>query len=182
MPELLGVVASLVNERPADLGELEERWRSFGMPVDNPAGPRDTGAVRRFLDAWEALADEADEGARVVLLNGLLRRFASAPLVTDHDGSGWHLHYRAADASLGETLAASVSVATAEHLTRNGMHRIGRCARANCRRVFVDLSRPGRQRYCSHPCANRDAVRRHRRSRATSRATSSATSGADVRD
>jgi predicted RNA-binding Zn ribbon-like protein len=28
--------------------------------------------------------------------------------------------------------------------------------------VYADLSRTGRQRYCSPTCANRDAVRRHR--------------------
>lgn len=168
VPELLGVVVSLVNDRPTDLVALEERWRSYGMPVDNPPAPRDVELVRAFLEAWEALVDESGEPGRVALLNRLLLRFSSAPLVTDHDGSGWHLHYRPDDASLGETLAASVSVATAEHLTRNGMHRIGRCALADCRRAFADLSRPGRQRYCSQPCANRDAVRRHRRSRGAS--------------
>ncbi|WP_216849418.1 CGNR zinc finger domain-containing protein [Pimelobacter simplex] len=164
VPELLGVVVSLVNDRPDGPAGLEQRWLASGMPLDNPATPGDAVVVPAFLEAWEALVDEDDEPARVALLNDLLDRFARAPLVTDHDGSGWHLHYRADDASLGETLAASVSVATAEHLTRNGMHRIGRCALPECARVFADLSRPGRQRYCSHPCANRDAVRRHRRS------------------
>ncbi|WP_161793727.1 CGNR zinc finger domain-containing protein [Agreia bicolorata] len=31
-----------------------------------------------------------------------------------------------------------------------------------CERIFVDISRPGTQRFCSTECANRAAVRRHR--------------------
>ncbi|GGS19861.1 hypothetical protein GCM10010252_69130 [Streptomyces aureoverticillatus] len=51
---------------------------------------------------------------------------------------------------------------TALHLTGRGMHRLGRCAVAECDTVFADTSRTGRQRYCSQRCATRDAVRRHR--------------------
>ena len=107
------------------------------------------------------LVDAADEPARVAVLNELLTRYASQPTVTDH-GGGWHLHYRPDAASLGEILAASTTVAAAQHLTAHGMHRVGRCALPECGRAYVDHSRPGRQRYCSHACANRDAVRRHR--------------------
>jgi len=42
------------------------------------------------------------------------------------------------------------------------MDRLGRCAREGCEMIYVDVSRGGRQRYCSPRCANRDAVRRHR--------------------
>ena len=55
-----------------------------------------------------------------------------------------------------------LSVGTALHLTERGMHRIGRCAASPCENVIVDVTRNGRQRYCSVRCANRDAVRRHR--------------------
>jgi predicted RNA-binding Zn ribbon-like protein len=42
------------------------------------------------------------------------------------------------------------------------MDRLGRCAAADCGAPFADVSRTGRQRYCSPACGNRDAVRRHR--------------------
>ncbi|WP_311256759.1 CGNR zinc finger domain-containing protein [Microbacterium sp. ARD32] len=42
------------------------------------------------------------------------------------------------------------------------MHRLGRCAASPCENVYADVTRNGRQRYCSVRCANRDAVRRHR--------------------
>jgi predicted RNA-binding Zn ribbon-like protein len=51
---------------------------------------------------------------------------------------------------------------TALHLAGRGMHRLGRCGVEGCERVFADVSRTGRQRYCGTVCSNRDAVRRHR--------------------
>ncbi len=89
-------------------------------------------------------------------------RFTASPSITDHDGSGWHLHYRDPDAGFAATLAGATTAAAAQYLTDRGMHRIRRCAAMQCTRAFVDFSRPGSQRYCCHRCANRDAVRRHR--------------------
>ncbi|GIH23509.1 hypothetical protein Aph01nite_18190 [Acrocarpospora phusangensis] len=66
---------------------------------------------------------------------------------------------------LGAVLFALISVSTALHLLGRGMHRLGRCAVPECTVIFADTSRTGRQRYCSQPCANRDAVRRHRANR-----------------
>ena len=63
---------------------------------------------------------------------------------------------------VSQQVAALISVGTALHLVGRGMHRLGRCALADCHQPFADVTRNGRQRYCSHPCANRDAVRRHR--------------------
>jgi predicted RNA-binding Zn ribbon-like protein len=78
------------------------------------------------------------------------------------------MHYRDDDArTLAEVLRAVFSVGTALHLTTRGMHRLGRCEAGAtpgdpCRNVVVDVTRNGRQRYCSVRCANRAAVRRHR--------------------
>ena len=72
--------------------------------------------------------------------------------------------------ALAGLLRSLVSVGTPLHLTGRGMHRLARCAVDGCADVFADVSRTGRQRYCSASCANRDAVRRHRgRAGATSR-------------
>lgn len=170
MRQLLSVATALVNEPPGNMTDVEARWLTLEMPIENPSRPGDLERVTEFLEAWTQLLDLPDEEQRVAQLNTMLVRFSGPPSVTDHDGSGWHLHYRPADASLGHTIAASISVATAEHLARNGVHRLGRCALPECRRAFADFSRPGSQRYCSHPCANRDAVRRHRRATGPARA------------
>jgi predicted RNA-binding Zn ribbon-like protein len=60
-----------------------------------------------------------------------------------------------------------ISVGTALHLTTRGMSRLHRCDAGShpadtCRNVVVDITRNGRQRYCSVRCANRAGVRRHR--------------------
>ena len=74
-----------------------------------------------------------------------------------------HAHYRDIDDDLALVLHSVFAVGTALHLTTRGITRLGRCASHPCRRVIVDVSRNGTQRYCSPRCASRDAVRRHRR-------------------
>lgn len=92
----------------------------------------------------------------------MLAASAAHPRLTDHAGSGWHLHYREEQQPLGALLHQLISVGTALHLSGRGMHRLRRCAVTECVTIFADTSRTGRQRYCSQRCANRDAVRRHR--------------------
>ncbi|WP_193392059.1 CGNR zinc finger domain-containing protein, partial [Leucobacter musarum] len=69
--------------------------------------------------------------------------------------------------SLAHVLSAVISVGTSLHLATRGMHRLARCAAGEdpgdpCSAVVGDVTRNGRQRYCSVRCANRAAVRRHR--------------------
>jgi predicted RNA-binding Zn ribbon-like protein len=82
--------------------------------------------------------------------------------MVDHDGEGWHLHYRDDGQSLPQVLRSVIAVGTALHLTTRGMQRLRRCEAEPCTQVVVDVTRNGRQRYCSVRCANRAAVRRHR--------------------
>jgi len=160
--QLLHNIVDLLNRPPTGPDDLAERWIAAGMPLDRGVDDRDLNTVRDYLAGWSQLVDADTEQARVALLNELLARYASHPTVTDHDGGGWHIHYRPDDAALAGILTASTTVAVAVHLTGHGVHRLGRCALPECANAFIDLSRPGRQRYCSHSCANRDAVRRHR--------------------
>lgn len=160
--QLLELTIALLNRPPVDGRELESRWIATGMPIENPARASDLALIADYLADWERLIAAEPAPARVAVLNTMLQQYAGPPSVTNHDDTGWHLHYRADSASLGEALAAATTMAIAEHLTAHGLHRLGRCALAECGKAFVDLSRPGAQRYCSQPCANRDAVRRHR--------------------
>lgn len=170
---LLENVTDLLNEPAGTPADLELRWTSRGMPAQRHATDDDLREVRAFLREWERVVDATTEPDRVGVLNHLLDRFTASPSITDHDGSGWHLHYRDPYAGFATTLAGATSAAAAQYLTDRGMHRIRRCARTDCANALVDFSRPGTQRYCSHSCANRDAVRRHR---ATSRRRTSTTS------
>ncbi len=157
------MAASLANDWPDDREGIVARTREFGMTMEFPAGADDLAASRAVMDEWLHVVDEADPHARAALLNAALAAASAYPRLTDHNGEGWHLHYRDADQTLPHVLAAVISVGTALHLTTRGMHRLGRCAAGGgCRNVVVDVTRNGRQRYCSVRCANRAAVRRHR--------------------
>ena len=158
-PVLLAV--DLANDPPEDLRELVRRCEAHGLLVD-AAVPGDHGRCRELLAEWLTVVDTAEPAARVGRLNALLAAHVSHPRVTDHAGDGWHLHYRGDGQTLSGQLAALILTGTALHLTTRGMSRLSRCASSDCDLVFADVSRNGRQRYCSPRCGSREAVRRHR--------------------
>ncbi|MFE7119920.1 CGNR zinc finger domain-containing protein [Streptomyces sp. NPDC057654] len=94
-------------------------------------------------------------------INALLADSASRPYISLHDGTP-HLHY----SSEGADPAAHIRAVTAAGLSYVACFaspdRLGRCAREECDRVYVDVSRNGRRAYCTLRCSNTDAVRRHR--------------------
>lgn len=123
--------------------------------------------TRAVIDEWLEVVDADDPAHRAGLLNAIMADSAAYPRLVDHDEESWHLHYRDRDQSIAHVLRAVVCVGTALHLSTRGMHRLRRCAAGEspgdpCANVVVDVTRNGRQRYCSVRCANRDAVRRHR--------------------
>ncbi|MCH1881843.1 CGNR zinc finger domain-containing protein [Agrococcus sp. ARC_14] len=161
------LAASLANEWPASRSAIIARVREHGMTMRFPADPTDHERTRAVIDDWLTVVDAEAPQQRADLLNRAMASTAAYPRMTDHDDEGWHLHYRDAQQSLPHVLAAVFSVGTALHLTTRGMHRLARCAAGDapddsCRNVVVDVTRNGRQRYCSVRCANRSAVRRHR--------------------
>lgn len=122
----------------------------------------DHAAARVVIDDWLKIVDEPDADARAALLNAQLAVAGAYPRLTNHDGEGWHLHYRDDVDSLPFVLRAVISLGTSLHLVTRGMDRLRRCEAAPCRRVIADVTRNGRQRFCSVRCSNRAAVRRHR--------------------
>lgn len=162
------LAASLANDWPADRAEIVARARVAGMTMDfTPASATDHAATRLVVDDWLAIVDAGTDAERAALLNAQMAEVAAYPRLTDHDGEGWHLHYRDDGQSLAHVLRAVFCVGTALHLTTRGMHRLRRCEAGQapgdpCTNVVVDVTRNGTQRYCSVRCANRAAVRRHR--------------------
>lgn len=156
------MAASLANDWPDTRDGIETRTRDFGMSMEFPRHSRDHAGVRRVIDEWLRVVD-ADEARRVDLLNESMAEVAAYPRLTNHDGEGWHLHYRDPGQGMPGVLQAIIGVGTSLHLVTRGMHRLRRCeAGVPCANVVVDVTRNGRQRYCSVRCANRAAVRRHR--------------------
>ncbi|MFI9049217.1 CGNR zinc finger domain-containing protein [Streptomyces sp. NPDC053427] len=163
------LMVELAAAPPRTPQEFAERCLAAGMVIDRPVGEGDLAEILEFIPRWEAVVDADGLAQRAALVNALLASCAGHPRVTDHADGGWHIHYRDDGLGLGGVVRAVVSVGTALHLTGRGMDRLGRCALAECGRAYGDFTRGGRQRYCSHPCANRDAVRRHRARRAARR-------------
>lgn len=156
------LAASLANDWPDDRAGIEARTREFGMTMEFREEPADHARSRQVIDDWLRVVDAADPAERAALLNAQMAAVAAYPRLTDHDGEGWHLHYRDDNQVLSAVLRAVIGVGTSLHLVTRGMHRLGRCASEPCTNVVVDVTRNGRQRYCSVRCANRAAVRRHR--------------------
>ena len=156
------LAASLANDWPDDRAGIEARTREFGMTMEFREEPADHARSRQVIDDWLRVVDAADPAERAALLNSQMAAVAAYPRLTDHDGEGWHLHYRDDNQVLSAVLRAVIGVGNSLHLVTRGMHRLGRCASEPCTNVVVDVTRNGRQRYCSVRCANRAAVRRHR--------------------
>ncbi|KJL28674.1 CGNR zinc finger domain-containing protein [Microbacterium oxydans] len=156
------LAVSLANDWPVDRAGIEERTLDMGMTMTFPPASDDHAQIRAVIDDWLRIVDEPDHDARALLLNEQLATAAAYPRLTNHDGEGWHLHYRDDVESLPFVLRAIISLGTSLHLVTRGMSRLGRCEAAPCTNVVADVTRNGRQRFCSVRCANRAAVRRHR--------------------
>ncbi len=143
---------------PEELARLLARHGEREPAVDGA----DVVAVRalrgRLLDAFLA----TDEASLAEVLNPLLAAGASAPQMSDHEGTGWHLHLAPAAAGWAEWLGGRCAVALALLACEYGVERLGACDAAGCGAVYADVSRGGSRRYCSRTCATRVNVARHR--------------------
>ncbi|KSU66566.1 CGNR zinc finger domain-containing protein [Arthrobacter sp. NIO-1057] len=156
------LAASLANNWPENRGEIEQRTREVGMTMPFPVRRNDHKETRQVIDDWLRIVDADSDHQRAELLNQQMSQASAYPRMVDHDGEGWHLHYRDDGQSMPQVLRSVIAVGTALHITTRGMHRLRRCEAEPCTQVVVDITRNGRQRYCSVRCSNRAAVRRHR--------------------
>lgn len=156
------LAASLANNWPENRDEIEQRTREVGMTMPFPVRRNDHQETRQVIDDWLRIVDADSDHQRAELLNQQMSQASAYPRMVDHDGEGWHLHYRDDGQSMPQVLRSVIAVGTALHIITRGMHRLRRCEAEPCTLVVVDITRNGRQRYCSVRCSNRAAVRRHR--------------------
>ncbi|MGC4936614.1 CGNR zinc finger domain-containing protein [Kribbella sp. DT2] len=160
------LAVNLVTHPASTPAELAARCVESGIDEshvrDGQVTDDDVATVRIVLDEWLAVVDASDEQKRVDLVNEMLAKYTEHPRLTNHAGDGWHMHYRPFRVPVWRLVATLISTGTALHLAGRGISRLGRCAMDGCDQVYADLSRGGKQRYCSPACSNRDAVRRHR--------------------
>jgi predicted RNA-binding Zn ribbon-like protein len=163
--------ADLVNARLDSEDDLRALLQDRPWLADRITGS-DLRALRRVQDelrpAFEGLADRPNEAVR--LLNELLARHPIFASITNHDGSGWHLHVAHTGSSVAETLTAEALLGLAATVCELGTRSFGVCSAHRCARVFVDTSPNQSRRYCSHRCSSRAnvaAFRARRRAAAT---------------
>ncbi|MEU8517886.1 CGNR zinc finger domain-containing protein [Kitasatospora sp. NPDC048722] len=109
------------------------------------------------------------------LVNSIVAAAGTTPRLINHDHHGWHIHYFAPHAALGDLLAAELGMALAFIFMAGESERLRRCEAPDCARVFVDLSRNRSRRYCdSRTCGNRLHVAAYRARQRSAEAVASA--------
>lgn len=132
----------LANTPPRSVAELATKCGHAGLAGDRRVTRGDLECTLALLDEWLAIVDAEPPKLRARRLNALLAAATAHARLTDHIG-GWHLHLRDDGLRLGQVLRAVIATGTALHLAGLGMHRLGRCAVADCERVFADVSPTG---------------------------------------
>jgi predicted RNA-binding Zn ribbon-like protein len=147
---------------PADL----ERWLREAIPITEDHGyfvtPETLGHAVDLREAIYRLVHPAsrdDPGiADVTLLNEWAAERSFVPTLHP-DGRGVsRLATHPARAGL-----ATVAVDTIDLLSGPWVERVSECARPDCSLLFVDVSRPGKRRWCDmQACGNRAKADRYR--------------------
>src|SRR6056297_2297630 len=120
--------------------------------------------IRLTLEAVVDLTNALDEAHDAVhWVNRELGSVSIAPSLTAHDGAALHLHWTPGGATFDDQVMADVLMALAQELADGGTGRFGRCAAADCERLFYDATRNRSRRFCSDPrCASRTHTADHR--------------------
>lgn len=118
----------------------------------------DAAALRPWARTLRAFFEAPGLETAVGLLNRLTSETPMHPHLSDHDGLGLHLHYAPPSADLAHRFRATTLMNLSELVCEHGLGRSGVCAADGCDRVYADVSRGGRRRFCSDTCANRTNV------------------------
>lgn len=124
--------------------------------------------LRAELRGIFATAAEGSEAVAVERLNALLIQHPVQPEIVRHDTTGWHLHL-SETGSVADRYAAGAVIGVSVLMPQLGMNRLGVCAIASCRGVFIDASTNHSRRYCSdHSAAGTNVTAIRARERAGS--------------
>ncbi|HEY9326843.1 MAG TPA: CGNR zinc finger domain-containing protein [Streptomyces sp.] len=147
-----------VLHEPADLAAWAERSRLTPTPALE-ISEAEVAGMRRLRDALFRVVIAHTHGEPhppddLEVINEAAARPALAPVIAPTGKRQW------AGTPDGTHLAATVARDAVELLTGPFAHRIRTCAAEDCHLVYVDISRPGRRRWCSmEHCGNRHKVR-----------------------
>jgi predicted RNA-binding Zn ribbon-like protein len=118
--------------------------------------PAFVALARRIRSVFADLHDGAVDAAAATL-NELLATHPAHPHLAKERGV-WRLHHHPHDAPLVPMWTAICAAGLAEMIGAGAAQRLGTCERADCGRVYVDVSRNASRRFCSLTCQNRVKV------------------------
>ncbi|MGF1662509.1 MAG: CGNR zinc finger domain-containing protein [Kineosporiaceae bacterium] len=157
--ELVGLAHRPTPPDPPEVSELLARHQVREHDLTR----RDVGALLDWACRVAPVFGERDMPAQIERINILLAESTARPYVSTHDGQPPHLHFADEHDPVVDRVRAQTSAGLAFIVCNEGGHRLGRCRRDGCERVYVDVSKAGRRVFCSVGCANRENVARHRR-------------------
>jgi predicted RNA-binding Zn ribbon-like protein len=129
-------------------------------------------ALRAFRERFRVVFQKVaagDESGGVEALNGILATARIRPELSNHDGSGWHLHLSRGKESVSGVYVATAAMGLVARVAAVGLDRLGVCQAPPCCNVFIDTSTNRSRRYCSERCATRANVAAYRARRRTAR-------------
>jgi predicted RNA-binding Zn ribbon-like protein len=151
----LANTASQADGEPDPLSSPAACARALGDILEGPVTRRDLDVLRHVREEFHAIFTSAatgDDQDAMTRLNALLVQFPIQPEMTSHDDQRWHVHI-ASQGAIGDRFAAAAIISVALTVSLVGVSRLGICAIASCRQVFIDAS-PGRsRRYCAEHAA-----------------------------
>ena len=112
--------------------------------------------AQRLRDVFADLR-RRDVDAAAATLNELLASHPAHPHLAKERGV-WRLHHHPQEAPLVPMWTAICAAGLAEMIGDGGAQRLGTCERADCGRVYIDVSKNASRRFCSLTCQNRVKV------------------------
>lgn len=156
------LAAELVNAAAAPDWSAERAATLLDERGIGAAGGVDAAALAAVADDLRPVFAAATAQEAVAHANRLLAATAIAPRISSHDGKGPHLHYAPDGAPIADRVRTNSLMGLAILLCDPDTRRLGTCDAHGCEKVFVDVSRNARRRFCSPVCANRAHVAAHR--------------------
>jgi predicted RNA-binding Zn ribbon-like protein len=119
--------------------------------------------ARALRDVFRDL-DRSELDAAAGRLNALLSTHPAHPHLAKEQGR-WRLHHHPMEADLVSMWTSICAEGLARRVGASHGARFGICEAAGCDRVFFDVSRNARRRFCSTRCQNRVKAAAFRRRR-----------------
>jgi predicted RNA-binding Zn ribbon-like protein len=125
-------------------------------------------AMRKLRDRLDDIISTDDLHQRFAMLNELFYSASAMPQIVMHEPDPEpHFHYTLEDATYADHIKGITAYALSRLIILGEWDRLRTCARADCNRLFFDVSRNGKRLYCnSSTCGNRTHVERYRTRRA----------------